>query len=52
MDEDMIDRLAPALTGARYENRALGAALRGIGHPQADELANWLENTDLGGHRL
>ena len=50
MDEAMIDRLAPALTGARYENRALGAALRGIGHPQADELADWLENTDLGGH--
>jgi len=50
MDEAMIARIAPALTGARYENRALGAALRTIGHPQADELADWLENTDLGGH--
>jgi hypothetical protein len=50
MDEAMIARLAPALTAARYENRALGAALRALGHPQADELAEWLENTDLGGH--
>ena len=50
MDEAMIARLAPALTGARYENRAMGAALRGLEHPQADELAEWLENTDLGGH--
>ena len=52
MDEAMIARLAPALTGARYENQALGAALRGLGHPQADELAEWLEHTDLGGHPL
>ncbi len=50
MDEAMVSALAPALTGARYENRALGAALRALGHPQADELAEWLENTDLGGH--
>ena len=52
MDEAMVAALAPALTGARYENKALGAALRAIGHPQADELAEWLENTDLGGHQL
>ena len=50
MDEAMIARLAPALKGARYENRALGIALRALGHPQADEMAEWLENTDLGGH--
>lgn len=50
MDEAMVAALAPALTGARYENRALGAALRSLGHPQADELAEWLEYTDLGGH--
>ncbi len=50
MDEAMVSTLAPALTGARYENQALGAALRALGHPQADELAEWLENTDLGGH--
>ena len=50
MDEAMVAALAPALTGARYENRALGAALRSLGHPQADELAEWLETTDLGGH--
>ena len=46
----LILLIAPALTAARYENRALGAALRALGHPQADELAEWLENTDLGGH--
>lgn len=52
MDEAMVSALAPALAGARYENRALGAALRALGHPQAEEMAEWLENTDLGGHRL
>ena len=51
MDEAMIDKIAPALTGARYENEALAEALRGIGHPQARELADWLETTDLGGHQ-
>ena len=50
MDEAMIGRIAPALTGAHYENQALGAALRRLDHPQADEMAEWLENTDLGGH--
>ena len=51
MDEAMIDEIAPALTGARYENEALAEALRGIGHPQAQELAEWLRTTDLGGHQ-
>ena len=51
MDEAMIARVAPALTGTRYENEALGAALRGLGQPQADEMAEWLENTDLGGRQ-
>ena len=50
MDEGMIARIGPALTGVRYENRAMGAALRGLAHPQADELAEWLETADLGGH--
>ena len=50
MDEVMIARIAPALTGARYENDALAGALRRLSHPQADELANWLSTTDLGGH--
>ena len=50
MDEAMIARIAPALTGARYENEALAAALRALGHPQADEVADWLQTTDLGGH--
>ena len=51
MDEAMVARIAPALTGARYENRALGDALRVLGQPQADALAEWLEQTDLGGHQ-
>ena len=51
MDEAMIARVAPALTGVHYDNNALGAALRGLGHPQADEMAEWLENTDLGGRQ-
>ena len=50
MDEAMIARLAPALVGARYENAALAAAVRRLAHPQANELADWLETTDLGGH--
>ena len=50
MDEAMVTTLAPALAGARYENKTLGVALRSLGHPQADELAEWLETTDLGGH--
>ena len=52
MDEAMVATLAPALTGTRYENKALGAALRSLGHPQADELAEWIENTDLGGRQV
>ena len=50
MDEAMIARLAPALAGARYENEALSKALRTLEHPQANELAEWIESTDLGGH--
>ena len=52
MDEAMIARVAPALTGARYENRALAQALRALAHPNANEMAEWLENIDLGGHQL
>ncbi len=50
MDEAMIARLAPALTDARFNNAALSAALRMLRHPQADELADWMATTDLGGH--
>jgi lipoate-protein ligase A len=52
MDEAMVATLAPALAKVRYENMALGAALRSLGNPQADELAEWLERTDLGGHQV
>ena len=48
MDEAMIDRVAPALEGARYESAALAEALRGVGHPQIDDMAGWLEGEELG----
>ena len=48
MDEAMIASIAPALTGVRYENAALAAALRAMGHPQTDELADWLAGEELG----
>ena len=44
----MIARVAPALLGVRYENAALAAALRGLNHPQADEIAAWLAAETLG----
>ena len=50
MDEAMIARVAPALTGARFENTALAAALRALKDPRANEMADWLQTTDLGGH--
>ncbi len=48
MDEAMIDRISPALLGMRYENGALAAALRGLNHPEADEIAAWLAGEELG----
>ena len=48
MDEELIGRLAPALRGAKYRNDALAAAVRALGHPQADELAAWLLEEELG----
>lgn len=50
MDEAMIERVAPALTGVKYENTALADALRRLDHPQARQLADWIETEDLGGH--
>ena len=44
----MIDRIAPALMGARYENADLAAALRALGDPQIDDIAGWLTATELG----
>ena len=51
MDEAMIGAIAPVLTGVRYENAALAEALCKLNHPQADELSDWLQTTDLGGHQ-
>ena len=48
MDEAMIDQIAPALAGVRYENAALAAALRALRHAQLDDVAAWLEREELG----
>ena len=48
MDEAMIDRIAPALVGQKYQNQALAGALRGLGSPQMDDLADWIEGEELG----
>ena len=47
MDEALIERIAPALTGARYTNEALSQAVRALGNSQTDELADWLMGHEL-----
>lgn len=47
MDEALIEKIAPALTGARYENAALAEAVKTLAAPQTDELAAWLEGHEL-----
>ena len=48
MDEAMIERIAPAVMGARYENSALAEAVRALKVPQANDIAGWLEGVELG----
>lgn len=48
MDDTMIDAIAPALTGQRYENHTLAHRLRALPHPQLHDLASWLEREELG----
>ena len=48
MDEAMIERLAPALTGVKYQNRALADALKGLGNAQAGEIGEWILGEELG----
>lgn len=48
MDEAVIDRIAPALSGVRYENEALAGALRALNTPMTDDLARWLAGEELG----
>ena len=48
MDEAMIDRVAPALIGRKYQNEALSEALRGLHTPETDDMAGWLMEEDLG----
>lgn len=47
MDEALIDRIAPALEGVRYENEALFQAVTALRNPQADDLARWLRDREL-----
>ena len=47
MDEALIDRIAPALVGVRYENVALSLAMKTLQNAQTDELADWLEKHEL-----
>lgn len=47
MDEALIERIAPALVGVRYEAADLAQAVRALQHPNADELADWLEGHEL-----
>ena len=47
MNEALIDRIAPALTGVRYTSEALAQAVRTLEDPQIDELARWLEVHEL-----
>ena len=48
MDEAMIERLAPALTGIKYQNEDLANALRSLGNPQAAEIGDWILGEELG----
>ena len=48
MDEALIDRLAPALKGARYQNDALSEAVAALDDPLAREIAAWLSGEELG----
>ena len=48
MDDAMIDAIAPALMGTRYENSALAEAVRTLKGPQTREIADWLSTVELG----
>ena len=48
MDEAMVEKIAPALIGVRYENSALAGALWGLHHPQLKDVARWLGGESLG----
>ena len=54
--------LHPSYTIGKVDDRLFGSVIEHLGravyhgiyepgHPQADELAEWLEQTDLGGHQ-
>lgn len=47
MDEALIEKISPALVGARYENAALADAIKSLGNLQTDELAEWLLRHEL-----
>lgn len=47
MDEVMIERIAPALFGVRFENAAMADALRTLASEQINQLADWLYAQEL-----
>ena len=47
MDEALIEKIAPTLTGVRYESTALAQAVKTLDTLQMDELAAWLEGHEL-----
>ncbi len=47
MDEALIEKIAPALIGVRYENAALAQSVKQLDTLQTDELAAWLEGHEL-----
>ena len=47
MDEALIEKIAPALIGVRYENEALSRAIAALNAKETDELAAWLEAHEL-----
>lgn len=47
MDEALIEKIAPALIGIRYENAALAQSVKALDTLQTDELAAWLEGHEL-----
>lgn len=42
LDEELIAAIAPAMTGCRAQAASLAQALRALGRPETDELAEWI----------
>lgn len=47
MDEEFIGRIVPAVRGCPMNASALAERIRGLNHPQGDELAQWLSEKEF-----